>query len=69
MHEKVEAMVKVGDLWLHVAIASPHHQIRFFFLGINIFFFVGDKIIRVKYAGVESKALVWRLGRDVDGDW
>jgi hypothetical protein len=69
MHEKVEAMVKVGDLWLHVAIGSPHHRIRFFFLGINNFLFVGDKIIKVKHAGVESKALVWRLGKDVDGEW
>jgi hypothetical protein len=29
----------------------------------------GDKVIRVEHAGVESKILVWRLGRRIDGKW
>jgi hypothetical protein len=31
--------------------------------------FVGDKIIRVEHVGIESKVLVWKLGKDVDGEW
>jgi hypothetical protein len=30
-------------------------------------FVVGDKVVRIEHSRVESKALVWRLGRNVDG--
>ncbi len=48
----------MGDLWLHVTIASPHHQISFFFSMDKQFFFVGNKSIRVEHVGIESKVLV-----------
>jgi len=32
-------------------------------------FVVGDKVVRVEHSGVESKVLVWRLGRKNDGKW
>ncbi len=38
-----------------------------FFLEIEMLFVVGDKVVRIEHSRVESKALVWRLGRNVDG--
>jgi len=46
-----------------------HHQVRFFFPHIDVLFVVGDKVVRVEHSGVESKVLVWRLGRKNDGKW
>lgn len=69
MHENVEAIPKVGYLWLLVVVVSPHHQVRFFFLRIDVLCAIGDKVVKVEHAGVESKVLVWRLGRKNDGKW
>jgi hypothetical protein len=38
--------------------------VRFFFLGSDEFFVVGNKVVKVKHIGEKSKALVWRLGKD-----
>jgi hypothetical protein len=35
----------------------------------NTLFGVGDKMVKITHLGVESKALVWRLGRNVVGKW
>jgi hypothetical protein len=69
LHENVEAKPKVGYLWLLVAIVSPHHQVRYFFIGINVIFPIGDKVTKVEHAKVEFKVLVWRLGKTNDGKW
>jgi hypothetical protein len=66
LHEKIS---KIGYLWLLVVVVSPHHQVRFFFLGINVLFTIGDKVVKVEHVGVEFKVLVWRLGRKNDGKW
>jgi len=67
--ENIEAVPKVGNLCLHVATMSRHHQVRFFFPQIDVLFVVGDKVVRVKHSSIESKVLVWRLGRKNDGEW
>lgn len=69
LHEQVEAIPRVGDLWVPVATMFPHHQVRFFLPSIDKLFASGDKVIKVEHAGVESKILVWRLGRRIDGKW
>jgi hypothetical protein len=68
-HEMVEAIPKVGDLWVFVAIVSPHHQVRFIFPNIYKLFANGDKVVKLEHIGIESKVLVWRLGRKVDRKW
>lgn len=69
LQEIVEAIPKVGYLWLLVAIVSPHHQVRFFFLGIDVLFTIGDKVVKVEHVMVEFKVLVWRLGRKNHEKW
>jgi hypothetical protein len=43
--------------------------VRFFFLGLDKLFDVGDNVVRVEHSNIESKALVWRLGRNLEGEW
>jgi len=69
LHENVEIVPRIGDLWLPMAIVSPHHKVRFFFLGIDVLFNSKDKVVRIEHVGVESKVLVWRLGKKSDKDW
>jgi len=69
LHENVEAIPKVGYLGLLVVVVSPHYQVRFFFLVIDVLFTIGDKVVKVEHIEVESKFLVWRLGRKNDGKW
>jgi hypothetical protein len=63
LHQKVEAIPKVRDLWLPTTILSPHWGMRFFFIRIDKLFIIMDKVIRIEHKRVEFKALVWRLGR------
>jgi hypothetical protein len=35
----------------------------------NMLFIVGEKIIKIEHLGMESKALVWRLGKNTNGEW
>ncbi len=57
LHENVEVVLRVGDLWLPMVAVSPHHKVRFFFPRIDVLFDVGDKVVKVEHARVESK--VW----------
>ncbi len=68
-HETVETKAKVGDLWVLVAIVSPHHQVRFIFPRIYKLFASGDKVVKLEHIGIESKVFVWRLGRKVNREW
>jgi hypothetical protein len=68
LHENVEIVPRIGDLWLLMAILSPHHKVRFFFLGIDVLFNAKDKVVRIEHVGVKSKVLVWRLGKKSDKD-
>jgi hypothetical protein len=43
--------------------------VRFFFLGIDELFVVGNTVIGVERIGEESKALVWRLRKDSKIEW
>jgi hypothetical protein len=38
-------------------------KLGFFFLGIDVSFVIGDKVVKVEHVGVKSKVLVWRLGK------
>lgn len=64
LHKKNETSLKVEDLWIHVIVIPSHHKVRFFFLGIDELFVVGNKVVKVKHIGEKSKALVWRLRKD-----
>jgi len=44
-------------------------KVRFFFLGVDKLFDVGDKVVRVERSNIESKTLVWRLERNFEGEW
>jgi len=35
----------------------------------DMLFVVGDKIVEIEHSRVESKALVWQLGRNTNGEW
>jgi hypothetical protein len=37
LHEKSETILIEGDLWIPIALISPHHKIRCFFHGIEFF--------------------------------
>jgi hypothetical protein len=69
LHEQVEAIPRVGDLWILVATMSPHHQLRFFLPSIVKLFASGDKVIRVEHVDAKYKILVCKLGRRIDGQW
>lgn len=69
LHEQVEAISKVGDLWVPVTATSLHHRIKFFLLSIDKLFANGDKVIKIEHSNVESNVLVWRLGRRINGEW
>jgi hypothetical protein len=32
-------------------------------------FSIDDKIVKIEHSRMESKALVWQLGRNFDGEW
>jgi len=67
--EEVDSIPRVGDLWLSIATVSSSHRIRFFFPRIDTLFVVHDKMVKIEHSRVKSKALVWRLGKDVNGRW
>lgn len=69
LHEQVEAVPKVGDLWVHAIVAFLHHQIRFFLPSIDMLFASGNRVVKIEHSSVESKVLVWRLGRRINGKW
>jgi hypothetical protein len=69
LHEQVEAIPRVGDLWILVATMSLHHQVRFFLPSIVKLFGSGDKVIRVEHVDAKYKILVCKLGRRIDGKW
>jgi hypothetical protein len=45
--ENIEAIPRVGDLWLPIVAMSLHHQVRFFFPQIDVLFVVKDKVVKV----------------------
>jgi hypothetical protein len=69
LFEEVDSIPRVGDMWILMAANSPSCCARFFIPRIDVSFVVGDKIVRIEHSRTESKALVWRLGRNIDGKW
>jgi hypothetical protein len=69
LRENVETIPRVGDLWLPLVVVSPHHKVRFFFPRIDVLFDVWDKVVIVEHVRVESKVLVWRLGKKNGRKW
>jgi hypothetical protein len=69
LHENVEIVPRVGDLWLPMVVVSLHHKVMFFFSRIDVLFIIGDKVVKVEHARVESKVLVWSLGKKNGGKW
>jgi hypothetical protein len=67
--EGLDSIPRVGNLWIPIVTSSSFHHVRFFILGIYVVFAIGDKIIRIEHSRVESKILVWRLGRNTNGKW
>jgi hypothetical protein len=59
--EKTNSVRRVGNLWIPITASSPFHRVRFFIPGIDVLFFVGDKIVKIEHSKMESKALVWQL--------
>jgi hypothetical protein len=50
LHESVEVVSRIGDLWLPMASASPHHRVRFFLPRIDVLFVARDKVVKVEHA-------------------
>jgi hypothetical protein len=67
--EGANSIPRVGDLWILIITSSPFHRVRFFIIGIDVLFAIGDKIIRIEHSGAESKVLFWRLGKNINGKW
>ncbi len=44
-------------------------KVRFFFLRVDKLFDVGDKVVQVEHSNIEFKGLIWRLGRNLEGEW
>jgi len=57
---------KLGNIWIPIDLVLEHH-IKFYVLGMEKLFRVGDRVIRVKHLGTMSKLLNWKL--DVGNYW
>jgi hypothetical protein len=55
--EGVDSITRVGDLWIPIATSSPFHHVRFFILGIDVLFAIGNKIIRIEHSRAKSKVM------------
>jgi hypothetical protein len=51
---------RLGNIWIPIDLVLEHH-IKFYILGMEKLFKVGDIVIRVKHSGIMSKLLSWKL--------
>jgi hypothetical protein len=58
--ENGKPIPKLGNIWIPIDLVLEHH-IKFYILGMEKLFKVGDIVIRVKHSGTMSKLLSWRL--------
>jgi hypothetical protein len=55
---------RLGDLWIPKSSVSPNNFPRFYILGVEDLFQVGDCIVRVEHSGSKSRLISWRMWRD-----
>jgi hypothetical protein len=63
--ENGKPICKLGNIWIPIDLVLEHH-IKFYVLGMEKLFWVGDRVIKVKHLETMSKLLNWNL--DV-GNW
>jgi hypothetical protein len=56
--ENGKPIPRLGNIWIPIDLILEHH-IKFYVLGMEKLFRVGDRIIRVKHYGTMSKLLSW----------
>ncbi len=67
--EENDLVPRGGDVWIQIATISPLHWVKFFIPRLESLFTISDKMVRIEHSRVESRALVWKMGKDTDGEW
>jgi hypothetical protein len=49
--KRQRSVPRLGDLWIPKSPVSPNHFLRFYILGVEDLFQVGDRIVRVEHSG------------------
>jgi hypothetical protein len=57
--ERQRSVPRLGDLWIPKSSVSPNHFPRFYILGVEDLFQVGDRIVRVEHSGSKSRFISW----------
>jgi hypothetical protein len=56
----------VGDIWVPILPISSNRCVKIFILGMEKWFQLGDKLVRVKHVGVTFKLVKWMLEINID---
>jgi len=67
--ERQRGVPRLGDIWIPKVVVSPNHFARFYILGVEILFQIGNRLVRVEHAGSRSHLISWRVWRDPEGKW
>jgi hypothetical protein len=67
--ERQRSVPRLGDIWVPKFTVSPNHFTRFYILGVEVLFQVGDHLVRVEHGGSRSCVIGWRIWRDSKGKW
>jgi hypothetical protein len=58
-----------GDIWIPKLTPSVNHFPRFYILGVEDLFQVGDRIVRVEHSGTRSCLISWQVWHDSASKW
>jgi hypothetical protein len=62
--ERQRSVPRLGDIWVPKSVVSPNHFTKFYILGVEDLFQVGDHLVRVEHSGSRSHVISWRIWRD-----
>jgi hypothetical protein len=60
---------RLGNIWIPKSTPSANHFPRFYILGVENLFQIGDRIVRVEHSGTKSRFISWRVWRDSASKW
>jgi hypothetical protein len=67
--ERQRSVPRLGDIWIPKSLVSLNHFPGFYIPGVEDFFKVGDRIIRVEHGGSRSRLISWRVWCDSESKW
>jgi len=67
--ERQRSVLRLGDIWVPKSAGSPNHFTRFYILGVEVLFQIGDHLVRVEHCGSRSLIISWRIWRDPEEKW